>query len=146
MTEAIKVDRLIAVYTKIRAVLAAETRAYEERKAELKGQQRTIENALLARSQQQGVDGFKTDAGTAYQAEEMNLSIADDVEFFAYVLQTGDLEFFERRVSMKHVREYQKINDGRLPPGLHAFRELRMRVRKPITRGAKANEENDAED
>ena len=130
MAKDIPTDRLVKVFLKIRNARSALTREYEARDTELKAQLKLIEVELLRRAQDQGVDGFSVDdVGTAYTNEEMHVSVGDDTAFYNFVRETGDLDFFERRVTVKHVREYMEEHDGQLPPGLHVFRELRMRVR-----------------
>ena len=89
-----------------------------------------VEASLIAAAQAQGVTGFKTEAGTTYLDERMLTSIADDNAFFNFVREQGDLDFFERRVKVAHVKEWMEANGGHLPPGLNVFRELTMKVRR----------------
>lgn len=125
----IETDRLVRTFIRIRDRRGENKRAFEVVDEELKKKQRRIENELLRRAQEQGVEGFKTAGGTTYVAEERHVSIADSDEFQSFVNETGDLLFYEQRPSLGHIMEYQKEHGDVLPPGIRMFREFRMRVR-----------------
>lgn len=128
-------DALVSTFVKIRAKRSAVKRAYEAEYDELGKKLRMVENELLRRALEQKVEGFKTNSGTTYIKEEKHVSIADPDDFGTFVLETGDLAFFEQRPSLGHVMEYQKAHDGNLPPGVRMFRENRMRVRASNKKG-----------
>ena len=112
----------------------------------MKASLKMVEVELLRRAQAQDVSGFIVpDVGTTFTKEEMHVSIGDDKIFFPFVLETGDLDFFERRITIKHVKEYMAKHKGEIPPGIHAFRENRMHVRTKNSRG-KYDDDDDASD
>lgn len=123
-------DKLVKLFIKSREARAALTRAYDAEKAQMDQIMQMCENFMLKAADASGVKGFTTDYGTTYTAEKVNLSIADDAAFYGFVLAQQDLDFFERRVSSRHVEEYMKTAGGNAPPGLNIFRERVMRVRK----------------
>lgn len=125
----VETDRLVRAFVRIRDRRAELKREFTLADDDLKGKQRQIENELLRRAQADNLEGFNTKFGTTYIAEERHVSIADPDEFAPFVLETGDLLFYEQRPSLGHVMEYQKAHDGKLPPGVRMFREFRMRVR-----------------
>jgi hypothetical protein len=135
MSTPITTDALVRVFVKIRDTRAAKKRAFEAIDTDLKAKQRRIENELLRRAIENKMEGFKTAAGTTYVKEDKHVSIADADEFTEFVLESGDLGFFEQRPSLGHVMEYQKAHDGNLPPGIRMFRENRMRVRASNKKG-----------
>lgn len=124
------VEKQMKLFLQTRAAKTAATRAHDAQDAKYKLLMDACENSMLAESQRQGVKGFKTDVGTSYTSETLKVSVADADAFYNFVRSTGDLDFFERRVSSKHVEDYMKANEGASPPGLSLFRELAMRVRK----------------
>lgn len=127
----ITTDRLVTTYIKIRDCKSAESKVWEEREAKLNTDLKTIEMELLRRAQAEGVTGFKiAGIGTAYQKESIKVTIADDLVFYAFVKELGDLDFFERRVKSTHVQEYMKANGGHLPPGINVFKEIGMGIRR----------------
>lgn len=142
MSTHIETDRLVRTFIRIRDERSALAAAYNEKDEALKANLRTIENELLARAQADGVKGFKTAEGTTYIAEDVHSSIAVPDDFREFVLSTGDLDFYEQRPSLKHIKEYQERHDGAVPPGIKLFRENRMRVRgaKKATNKGEADE------
>lgn len=124
------VDRRVDKYVQLRDARAANTKAYEAVDKAFKDCLSAIDASFLADANAQGVKGFKTDKGTVYTEERMQASIADEAVFFDFVRESGDLDFFERRLKVGHLREYAEANDGQMPPGLNIFRELSVKVRR----------------
>lgn len=129
MSASITVDNLTNVFVRIRDKRRELKRVFEAEDEVLKNKLKQVEIELLRRAQEEGVTGWKTPHGTSYMTEEQHTSIADPDGFMEFVLQTGDLLFYEQRPSLSHIREYQQAHDGELPPGVRMFRENRMRVR-----------------
>jgi hypothetical protein len=129
MSTPISTAKLIRVFIKMRNTRSALKKKYEDEDAVLKANLRLVENELLSRAQAENVEGYRSKAGTTYRGIEQHVSIADRDLYHQFVMQTGDLEFFEQRPSLGHIVEYQKNHDGRPPPGIRLFREERMRVR-----------------
>lgn len=124
------IDKRVAKFVQLRDARAASNKEAMLLDEAYKAALSCLENTLIADAQAQGVTGFKTDAGTTYLDERMLTSIADDNAFFSFVKEQGDLDFFERRVKVAHVKEWMEANGGVLPPGLNVFRELTMKVRR----------------
>jgi hypothetical protein len=140
----LSVDKMVKLFVKTRAAKAAASKIFDAADAEFKLILETCENHMLSAADKAGVTGFTTPFGTTYTAETSKISIADDTAFFDFVRATGDLDFFERRVSSTHVANYLKLKEAEAeqlgtdearaavipPPGLNIFRERVMRVRK----------------
>jgi hypothetical protein len=124
------IDKRVARYVKLREARAASNKDATTLDQSFKEALEAIESSLIKDAQEQGVTGFKTEAGTTYLDERMLASVADENAFFGFVKDQGDLDFFERRVKVAHVKEWMEANEGRLPPGLNVFRELTMKVRR----------------
>lgn len=127
---AVPVDKRVAKYVKLRDERAATNKEADRYDKEYKITLEAIEASILKDAHEQGVTGFKTEAGTAYTEEVMVASIADDKIFFDFVRELGDLDFFERRLKVSHIKEYADANGGVIPPGLNTFRELKVKVRR----------------
>ncbi len=110
-------DALVRVYIKIRNERRRISKEFNEKDAELEAKAKQVEVELLRRAQEQGVEGFKTEEGTTYKAEEVHAKIADSDTFRQFVLESGDLDFFEQRPSLKHIKEFQNEHEGKPPPG-----------------------------
>jgi len=128
-------DALVRTFIKIRDARSENKRTFEAVDEQLKQKLRRVENELLRRAQEQGVKGFTAESGTTYIKEDKHVSIADSDDYMEFVLETGDLLFYEQRPSLKHIVEYQNAHDGKLPPGVRMFRENRMRVRAAKQKG-----------
>jgi hypothetical protein len=130
--------RLVRVILKIRTSMAELTRQYEVEYGRLKEQKSRLDAEMLKRLLDRGADSTKTDEGTAYVAEEMSASCSDENTFYEFVRATGDLDFFERRIKIGHLREYMEEHNGRIPPGLNVFRQNVVRVRAPTSKKEKS--------
>lgn len=137
-------EKMVKLFIKTRAAKAVGQKAWDAQEDEFKQIMQACENNMLALADRQGVTGFTTPFGTTYTAETSKISIADDKAFFDFVRESGDLDFFERRVSSTHVNDYLKRKAAEAeqlgtpeaqaavvpPPGLNIFRQRIMRVRK----------------
>jgi hypothetical protein len=130
-------DRLVRVYLKIRAAISATTKEYDARIGVLKRQQDQLRAELLKRLHERKSTQTKTTEGVAYIVQRMNVSIADEDLFGRFVLDEQDTDFYHKRVSIEHLREWSKAHDGAMPPGLNIFTELEINVRRPTKKGAK---------
>lgn len=130
MVHTLSTEKLIKLYTRTRTAKSAAQKVFDEQDARFKRVMEACSNQLLRVAQEQGVTGFKTEFGTSYIAVDTKISIADAAVFYEFVKAENDLDFFERRVSSRHVEDYMKAHEGVAPPGLNIFRENVMRVRK----------------
>lgn len=135
-TPKIETDRLVRSFINIRNARKALKDKYDTEDEALESKLKTIEIELLDRALKENVTGFTCKGGTTYIAEEVSVSIADADAFHSFVRETGDLDFYVQRASLGHIREYQKIHEGKPPPGIKLFRENRMRVRAAKKKGA----------
>jgi len=124
-------DRVVKVYIKIRDARARLSKAYDAEDKLLKEQLSIVTAELLKRLNERGATQTKTEFGTAFVGEDMQVSIADEDAFRSFVLEQQDLNWYQRRVKVEHLREYMGVNGGRLPPGLNVFRERTISVRAP---------------
>lgn len=89
-----------------------------------------IEAKLLVQMQQQGVESYKTGAGTAYTQTRTSVSAADWDLYKAFCLEQPDpFLFVDRRVSKAAVDEYVAHHND-LPPGLNYRSEIVVNVRR----------------
>ena len=72
------IEQLIAEHHKIDDWVKAQSKAFAEHLKPHKARLEEIENQLLAMSNAQKCNSFKTDAGTAYRSTLMNLSISPE--------------------------------------------------------------------
>jgi hypothetical protein len=128
---AMPVEKKVKLYVKTREAKSQGQKAWDVQEAQYKRLMEHIEHMLLKDADEKGVLGFKTEYGTTYTDETVKLSIADDTAFEAFLrTQEHPFLFFERRIAVGHVKNYMTATEGVLPPGLNAFRERVMRIRK----------------
>jgi hypothetical protein len=128
-------DRLVGVIIKIRDKIADLNKEYEEALKTLREQKQRIENEVIRRLQERGASQTKTGKGTAFLGESMQATIADETQFKRFCLEQADLDFFQSRVKVAHLKEFMDNNEGKLPPGISVFREVTLNVRIPTKRG-----------
>ena len=126
----IPVDRLVRIYVKIRDTKSALKKQYEAEAANFDDQMKSISVELRRRAQAEGVDGYKTAAGTVYLATDFKVSCGDWAAFYAWARENDELEMFERRIKAEPIKQYMEEHDGALPPGVSVFKELEARVRR----------------
>jgi len=124
-------DKLVRVYLKIRAARSKLSKEYDEADDQLKKQLTVVSGEIMKRLIERGATQTKTPDGTAYFGEDMQVTIADEEKFKSFVLERKDLNWYQKRVKIEHLREYMKANKGQLPPGLNVFRERTLLVRAP---------------
>lgn len=124
-------ERIVAVYIKIRNAIKETTKDYEEALQVLEKQRDQLKAELLRRLHERGATQTKTPNGTAFIAEKMTATIADEGLFGQFVLEQQDTAFYQRRVKIEHLKEYMAENNDALPPGVSIFRELDINVRAP---------------
>jgi hypothetical protein len=132
-------DTLVLVLGKIRDAKEQAGTEYKERLATLKKKEEAVANELLKRLHERGATQTKTPHGTAFVGEDLQTSIADEGAFFKFVRTTGDLDFFQRRIKVQHLREYMQAHEGHLPPGVNVFKQATINLRRTAAEKEKGN-------
>jgi hypothetical protein len=122
-------DKLVKVAIKIRDRIAEITREHEAQVAVLKEQQTSVTNEIIKRLHTRGATQTKTPNGTAFLGEKMTATIADAAMFKGFCLTEQDLDFYQARVKIDHLKEWMEKHEGRLPPGVNIFREVTLNLR-----------------
>src|ERR1035437_8091916 len=82
--------QLIEHYVKLRDRVATSTKKLTDQLKPYKLGMVTIESALMARLIQRGADNTKTEAGTAYKVEHLNVKVVDREKFIEYAMNGGE--------------------------------------------------------
>lgn len=120
----------IKAYVAARDRLRAWTKKRDEEEAARKHILEEIETWILARSNELGVDSFKTPFGTAYKQLKEHYRIGDWGSFVEYVKRTGNYQLFEKRVAKLAAKEIHQT-DGKIPDGLDYSSEYGVNVLRP---------------
>ena len=126
----VPIEKLVKKFVSFRDSISERTKVYEAEVNDLKSAQELIENELLRRAQDEGVEGFTTQFGTTYKSIDMQVSIADDKAFYS---APNAIEMMQRRVSSSAVKKYMEDHEGKVPPGLNVFNQVRMKIRRKST-------------
>lgn len=127
------VDEVIAAYVKLRDKKAAIEAKAKEEVATVKEKMIKIETWLKAQADEQGVTGFKTEAGTAFITTTDFANVADWDAVVQWVKENDAYDLLERRVSKTAVRGYLEAN-SELPHGVNYGTKVEMNVRRPSSR------------
>ena len=98
--------------------------------AELKTKMQTIETWIAQKSQEEGVDSFRTECGTAFFQVSDYCSVADWDSTFAWVRSNNRWDVLTKGVNKTAIREIIK-ESGDVPPGLNYGTKRVLHVRKP---------------
>ena len=125
----VNVDTVIAAYVKLRDKRAELKKAYESQDEALKKKMERLEVYLLESMQQTGTTQLGSDHGTAYQQTVMKGNCSDWPSFWAWLAETGNFSFVQKRVSVGEIQKYYEENNE-LPPGVNIVPELKVIVRR----------------
>lgn len=122
-------DRIVKAIVKMREAITLETKESDARIKVIKTQKEQLETELLRRLLARGATQTKTTFGTAFIDESVKAQIADEEAFRAFVRESGDLDFYQKRIKVEHLREYMREHGDSLPPGISIFKEQGITVR-----------------
>ena len=124
------IDKIVAVYIKIRNKKEELTREYDQKVAELDDQMATLKYKLLEISKDTGVTSFKTDHGTAYRTIKNRYWTNDWESFYGFMREHGAMELLEKRIHQTNMREFLEDHPEAHPPGLNVDQEYEITIRR----------------
>lgn len=148
---AVDLDKIVAVYTKIRDKRSELKKAFEKEDTGLKGKLEQLEGVLLNQLNTTKSDSTKTSHGTFYRQKDVMPSCSDWAAFYAWIKEHDAFDALERRVKKTFITDYmeehrrkaleQQAEDGhdsehsdaatpQLPPGISVYTKYVVRVRK----------------
>lgn len=132
MTETVaapQVDRIIEKYIALRDKKAELKAAYDGQVKDLDAAMSRIENFLLAKMQELGVESLRTPFGTPYIQRRTSASVADWEAVLDWVRSNEEWGMLERRVSKTAVEAWRDEHND-LPPGLNWREERVVNIRR----------------
>ena len=124
------IDKIVAVYIKIRNAKEELTREYDAKVADLDEQMQMLKHKLLEISKESGVTSFKTDHGTAYRTIKNRYWTNDWESFYGFMLEHGAMELLEKRIHQTNMREFLEDHPEVHPPGLNVDQEYEITIRR----------------
>ena len=126
----VAIDKIVAVYIKIRNAKEDLTREYDGKIATLDEQMRTLKEELLKISKETGVTSFKTENGTAYRTIKNRYWTNDWESFYGFMREHGAMELLEKRIHQTNMREFLEDRPDVHPPGLNVDQEYEITIRR----------------
>ena len=90
----------------------------------------TINQALLVELQNQGLQNFKCDDGTAYLSSIMGVKVADREQFLGFLIENRAWDMLDAGALKKPVRDWLDENNGTPPPGITVEFTTKCNVRR----------------
>jgi hypothetical protein len=128
MSEGI-IGQLVDGYIKLRDRKAEMKAKHEAELAPVNSMMEQIETRLLAEMQKQGVESYRTTAGTAYTSTTTRANVADWDSLLGFVREHSLWQMLERRVSKSAVDEYVAAHKD-LPPGVNYSTAVAVNIRR----------------
>ena len=124
--EAIPLDKLVAIHSKIKArqeKLDAELAELEEARME-------VRLAIKDQMKALGLTSVQTSFGTVSLSKTTRYNTQDWDSFKAFVLEHQVVDLLEKRIAQGNMAQFLEENPGVLPPGLNSVTGFDIRVTK----------------
>jgi PHD/YefM family antitoxin component YafN of YafNO toxin-antitoxin module len=124
------VAQAVAEFIRLRDERDALSAKHKDEAALLEEQLAAGEAFLTEKLKEMGAESFKVPAGTVFTSTQARSAIPDKAAFSAWVLQTGEIDLLQSRLSNTNLEKWIETHDGALPPGVTFSRERVVRVRR----------------
>jgi predicted secreted Zn-dependent protease len=128
------VDKLVAVYIKIRDKIRETEDRHKEEIAELKEQFDVVANNLLDLCNEQNMDSIRTSAGTVTRRVSSRYWTSDWDSMYQFIQEQDAPYLLEQRIHNSNMRQFLEENPDLCPMGLQADRKYTVQVRKPTSK------------
>lgn len=126
--------QLIMARVQLNAWLTSEAKKLSEYFAPYRQRLQELDNQLLALSNQQKWENFKTEHGTAYRQTTLTPKIEDRDKFLDFCLNNwdtiGNALMQLRAPAIEAFREYMDAHDKAFPPGTTGTFDTHINIRK----------------
>ena len=130
MTETISVDKLVAVYIKMRDKRAELLRDYEEADGAVKAQMELVETKLLDVCKEIGADRLGSKHGTVMRTVKTRYWTSDWDSMHKFILEHKMPELLERRISQTTMKQLLEENPEVMPMGLNTDSKYSVTIRR----------------
>lgn len=124
------IDKAVLAFRTLRDQITKSNKQASTFESEMKELQQMIGNWLLQLSNEQNVNSFKTQSGTAYRQLKVRASAANWDKFVEWASQNDAADALFKRINTGFVKAFQEDNNGEVPPYLNVDREYEIVVRK----------------
>jgi len=130
MTDSISVDKMVAVYIKMRDKRSQLLREYEAQDDEVKQQMDMIEAKLLELCKSIGADSLKSSKGTAIRSVKTRYWTSDWNSFHKFIMEHNMPELLEKRISQTTLKQLLDENPDMMPPGVNVDSKYAIVIRR----------------
>jgi len=135
----VPLDKMAAVYIKIRSRIAELTKTYDNEVEKLKAQQSEIASVMKDTLKEMGVRSVNTATGTVILTEKTRYFPSDWSQFKAFVEENHLIDLLEKRIAQATMAKYladaeESVGTDKVlpyPVGMQSDTELTVSVRKP---------------
>lgn len=125
--ETIPMDKLVRMYTKMRAAMQDLDKQIEN----IKEQQQQVKNAMKDQMQALGTKSVRTDFGTITLKEKSRYYTQDWDSFKKFIVEHDAVDLLEKRIAQLNMQTFLDENPNLHPPGLSSLAEFDIAVTKP---------------
>jgi hypothetical protein len=124
------IDKLVAVYIKIRDARDVVRKEAEAKEAELQEQLDVIEQNILDLCKSTGATSIKTEHGTAIRTVKNRYTTNDWERFYAFMFEHQAPQLLERRIQQSNMKQFLDENPDLHPAGLNVDSTYAITVRR----------------
>lgn len=123
-------DKLAAIYLKIRDAKDKLTADYKEQYANLEAQMAVLEAEMLGVCKHMNADSIRTKAGTIVRSIKSRYWTNDWDSMYRFIKENDAYGLLEKRLHQTHMKEFLSENPDLLPMGLNVESEYTVVVRR----------------
>ena len=129
-TPSLPLDKLAAIYIKIRDAKDTLTADYKKQYAVLEEQMGVLETEMLETCKTMNADSIRTKAGTIIRSIKSRYWTNDWDSMYRFIKDNDAYGLLEKRLHQTHMKEFLSENPDLLPMGLNVESEYTVVVRR----------------
>ena len=129
-TSSVDMDKLAAVYIKIRDKRAVAKKEFEERDKGLEEQMQIVADEMLEACKRIGADSIKTPHGTIIRSVKSRYWTNDWDSMYTFIEEQGAFGLLEKRLHQTNMKDFLSENPDLYPVGLNVENSYTVVVRR----------------
>jgi hypothetical protein len=129
-TTSVDMDKLAAVYIKIRDKRAVAKKEFDERDKGLEEQMQIVADEMLEACQRIGADSIKTPHGTIIRSVKSRYWTNDWDSMYSFIEEQGAFGLLEKRLHQTNMKDFLSENPDLYPVGLNVENSYTVVVRR----------------
>ena len=129
-TSSLPLDKLAAIYIKIRDAKDKLTADYKQQYSDLEDQMGVLEAEMLGVCKHMNADSIRTKAGTIIRSIKSRYWTNDWDSMYRFIKDNDAYGLLEKRLHQTHMKEFLSENPDLLPMGLNVESEYTVVVRR----------------